>query len=392
MSRVDREHTLHLAIVGLGGVGSAFLQQLIEGDIPYPTSIAAISNSRKMLLFTDGTASFRPSQGTAALDDDPGAQPASPDVLLDALSSLAQRKPGKVALVDNTASEAVAETYPRFLDAGIHVVTPNKKAFSGSLELYKRIVGAAGDWMKGRGVFYNEATVGAGLPIISTLKDLVNTGDKVKKIEGVFSGTLSYIFNEYSNGDEGGPSFSSIVQVAKANGYTEPNPGDDLNGADVARKLTILSRMIPDLFDLLPNGHVDVHPTSLVPDPLRGADAQAFLQRLPEFDADIAAKRDEAAQRGNVLRYVGVIDVEQRKVEAKLHECASPVHVCGFTDWTCWSRYPKTHAFATSLQGSDNIIMFHTERYGVRPLLIQGAGAGNAVTAMGVGSDILKLF
>jgi homoserine dehydrogenase len=373
MSTIGREHALHLAIVGIGGVGSELIQQLVDSDSPYPISIAAISNSRKMRLFTDGTSCFVPNRGTSALDD-PCAQAASLDNLLDALSGLAQRKPGKVVLVDNTASQAVAETYPRFLDAGIHVVTPNKKAFSGSLELYKRIVGSAADRTNGRGVFYNEATVGAGLPIISTLKDVVNTGDKVKKIEGVFSGTLSYIFNEYSKGDEGGPSFSSIVQVAKANGYTEPHPGDDLNGADVARKLTILSRMIPGLLDLLPNGHVDVRPTSLVPEPLRDADAQTFLQRLPEFDAEIAAKRDGAAKRGNVLRYVGVIDVEQRKIEAKLDE------------------YPKTHAFATSLQGSDNILMFHTARYGARPLLIQGAGAGNAVTAMGVGSDILKLF
>ncbi|KAH0826545.1 hypothetical protein J3R83DRAFT_4899 [Lanmaoa asiatica] len=391
MSRIDREHPLHLAIVGLGGVGSEFLQQLIEG--PYLISIAAISNSRKMILFTDGTTCFRPTRGIIALDD-PSAQAASLDGLLDALSGLARRKPGRVVLVDNTASDVVAETYPRFLDAGIHVVTPNKKAFSGSLELYKRIVGADATRTSVRGMFYNEATVGAGLPIISTLKDLVNTGDEVKKIEGVFSGTLSYIFNEYSKGDEGGPSFSSIVQLAKENGYTEPHPGDDLNGADVARKLTILSRLIPDLLDLFPNGHVDVHPTSLVPEPLRGADAQTFLRRLPEFDADIAAKRDEAAKRGNVLRYVGVIDVEQRKVEAKLHECASPLRRW-WVHWLkccCRNRYPKTHAFATSLQGSDNIIMFHTERYGVRPLLIQGAGAGNAVTAMGVGSDILKLF
>ncbi|KAF8137409.1 putative HOM6-homoserine dehydrogenase [Boletus edulis] len=371
-SAVDRDRTLHLAIVGLGGVGSEVIQQIIDSDNPYPMSIAAISNSRKMLLFTGDTC-FLPKWSAGGLDD-PNAQAASLDGLFDALSDVAQRKPGKVVLVDNTASQAVAEAYPRFMDAGIHIVTPNKKAFSGSLELYKHIIESPADRMTGRGVFYNEATVGAGLPIISTLKDLVYTGDKVKKIEGVFSGTLSYIFNEYSKGDQGGPSFSSIVHIARANGYTEPHPGDDLNGADVARKLTILSRIIPGLLDLLPNGHVDVHPTSLVPEPLRDADASTFLQRLPEFDAEMSAKRDEAAKRGNVLRYVGVIDVEQRRVEAKLDE------------------YPKTHAFATSLQGSDNIIMFHTARYGARPLLIQGAGAGNAVTAMGVGSDILKLF
>lgn len=182
MSLIGREHALHLAIVGIGGVGSELLQQLINEDSPYPISIAAISNSRKMLLFTDGTTCFRPTEGTIALDD-PNAQTASLDGLLDALSGLAQRKPGKVVLVDNTASEVVGETYPRFLDAGIHVVTPNKKAFSGSLELYKRIIGTVGDRTRGRGVFYNEATVGAGLPIISTLKDLVNTGDNVGSTE-----------------------------------------------------------------------------------------------------------------------------------------------------------------------------------------------------------------
>ncbi|KIK98592.1 hypothetical protein PAXRUDRAFT_133875 [Paxillus rubicundulus Ve08.2h10] len=383
MSRLGPEKAIHVAVVGLGGVGKELMKQLIE--LPYPINIAAISNSRKMLLFTDGTTSFNSSQWATALDA-ADAPDTNLDVLRDALGALAKRNTNKAVLVDNTSSEVVANAYPKFLDAGIHVVTPNKKAFSGDLSLYKRLIGGSGG--SGgtglpRGVFYNESTVGAGLPIISTLKDLVDTGDKaclffgqVKKIEGVFSGTLSYIFNEYSKGEEGGPSFSSIVEIAKANGYTEPHPGDDLNGADVARKLTILSRMLPGLLERLPNGHVDVQPTSLVPEALRDANAQEFMQRLPEFDYDIAHKRDEAARRGSVLRYVGVIEVSegQGKVEAKLEE------------------YPKTHAFATSLQGSDNIIMFHTERYGGRPLLIQGAGAGNAVTAMGVMSDLLKLF
>lgn len=178
MNRFSREDTLHLALVGLGGVGSEFLQQLIDSDGPYAMSIAAISNSRKMLLFTDGTSCFRPTRSSITFDD-PNAQAASLDGLFDALSDLAQRKPGKVVLVDNTASEAIAETYSRFLDAGIHIVTPNKKAFSGSVELYKHIIGTATNRTTGRGVFFNEATVGAGLPIVSTLKDLVHTGDKV---------------------------------------------------------------------------------------------------------------------------------------------------------------------------------------------------------------------
>ena len=175
MSRFGPKQALHLALVGIGGVGSEFLRQITVS--PHPVSIAAISNSRKMLLFTDGTTCFKPTPGTIALDD-PDAQPASLDRLFGALSGLVQRKLGRVVFVDNTASEAVAETYPRFLDAGIHVVTPNKKAFSGSIKLYKRIIGVTCP-TTGRGLFFNEATVGAGLPIISTLKDLVQTGDEV---------------------------------------------------------------------------------------------------------------------------------------------------------------------------------------------------------------------
>lgn len=244
-NEIGAEHALHIAIVGVGGVGSELIQQLIDSTSPYPISIIALSNSRKMLLFTAAPdrCFVRISQAWVSALDGPDAQPASLDDLLAELSRVAQYMPGRVVCVDNSSSETVAEAYPRFLDAGVHVVTPNKKAFSGSLALYERIFGSVADrWTTTgtrRGVVYNEATVGAGLPIISTLKDLVNTGDKVsgikvpgirqapdgvdlqvKKIEGVFSGTLSYIFNEYSRGEQGGPSFSTIVQVAKENGYT----------------------------------------------------------------------------------------------------------------------------------------------------------------------------
>jgi len=277
----------------------------------------------------------------------------------------------RVVLVENTSSEEVAALYPSFLKAGIDVITPNKKAYSGELSLYDSILTAS---LESGARFLNESTVGAGLPIISTLKDLVATGDKVKKIEGVFSGTMSYIFNEFSTGSSTGPSFSSVVTIAREKGYTEPHPADDLNGADVARKLTILSRTIPAMRTALPSGYKSVQTASLVPSELQNiTSGDEFIKRLPEFDARFDNMRKEASAEGKVLRYVGVIDATTGEIKAALE------------------KYPNTHPFATSLGGSDNIIMFHTERYGARPLIVEGAGAGAAVTAMGVMSDLLKL-
>ncbi|KAH7886873.1 homoserine dehydrogenase-domain-containing protein [Phlebopus sp. FC_14] len=373
MNSYGHERSIHVAVVGVGGVGKELVNQLIQS--PYPFSLAALCNSKRMVLYTDGTKCFQ--QGSSdspwwvVLADETVTVDACLDTLRDALRSLAQAGK-KVVLVDNTSDLGVAKCYPSFLNEGIHVVTPNKKAFSGDLGDYKELVRSAGGEALGRGKVYNESTVGAGLPIVQTLKDLVNTGDKILKIEGVFSGTMSYIFNEFSK--EGAGSFSKVVEEAKNNGYTEPNPGDDLNGADVARKLAILSRMIPALSESLPRGYEDVQTQSLVPDVSKDVGATEFMSNLFTMDDEFGQKRKEAAQRGNVLRYVGVIDVKNGVIKAELAE------------------YPNSHAFATSLQDADNIIMFHTERYKKRPLLIQGPGAGNEVTAMGVMSDLLKLI
>jgi homoserine dehydrogenase len=294
-------------------------------------------------------------------------------VLLGELRGLVKKATMKRAvLVDNTSSEDIARRYPDFLEAGVCIVTPNKKAFSGEQGLYNRILSACAS--AGSRVLH-EATVGAGLPIVSPLKDLVATGDKVTKIEGVFSGTMSYIFNHFSTNQPGGPTFSSVVKIAREKGFTEPHPGDDLNGADVARKLTILARSVPTLTHALPSGYRSVQTTSLIPPELedKSPDGDDFIARLPEFDFRFDKLRNEAEAKGEVLRYVGVIDVGSGVIKASLE------------------RYPITHPFAASLGGSDNIIMFHTERYGARPLIVQGAGAGAAVTAMGILSDLFKL-
>ncbi|OCH89317.1 aspartate kinase homoserine dehydrogenase [Obba rivulosa] len=369
MSTSTSPKLLRVAVVGVGLVGGEFIRQLLAFPAPSPFRLVSLTSSSATLFDPDGLAltpdSFKQELATSHVR-------LKPDLAFLVRELAALVRPGQDAvLVDNTASEDVARHYPQFLKAGVHVVTPNKKAFSAELRLYEQILAASLD---SGARFLNEATVGAGLPVVSTLKDLIATGDKVLKIEGVFSGTMSYIFNEFSTGKEGGPSFSSVVAVARTKGYTEPHPADDLNGADVARKLTILSRCIPTLRGGLPAGYKSVATRSLVPPALASVDSgDEFVARLPEFDADFDALRAEAAREGKVLRFVGVVDVESGVVRADLE------------------KYSVTHPFATALGGSDNIIMFHTERYGARPLVVLGAGAGAAVTAMGVMSDLLKL-
>ncbi|KAI0718770.1 aspartate kinase homoserine dehydrogenase [Cerioporus squamosus] len=341
--------TFRIAVVGVGLVGGEFIKQLLAFPTPSPFRLVSLSSSKSTVFAPDGL-----SITASSWKDELASSGRKPDLhfLLRELASLV--KPGQeVVLVDNTSSNDVAALYPQFLKLGVNVITPNKKAFSSELSLYEQILAAS---LESGTKFLNEATVGAGLPIISTLKDLIATGDKITKIEGVFSGTMSYIFNEFSTGKEGGPSFSSVVSIAREKGYTEPHPADDLNGADVARKLTILSRFVPSLRSALPSGYQSVSTKSLIP-----------------FDAHFDKLRADAFKEGKVLRYAGVIDVATGVIKADLE------------------KYPVTHAFATALGGSDNIIMFHTERYGARPLVVQGAGAGAAVTAMGVMSDLLKL-
>ncbi|KLO06402.1 hypothetical protein SCHPADRAFT_861450 [Schizopora paradoxa] len=362
---------MYVAVVGKGLVGAEFVDQLLSLPVPSnPFNIFSISSSKKTwirpqgLVHTEWKKAFESSASDAS------------DTVTLLKSTLGTEmetlvKAGhKVVLVDNTSSDTIAQLYPRFLSAGVNVITPNKKAFSSDLTLYEEILTAG---MSSGAKFYNESTVGAGLPVISTLKDLVTTGDNVSKIEGVFSGTMSYIFNNFSTSSRNGPTFSSVVTKARELGYTEPHPADDLNGADVARKLTILSRFIPELLPLLPQGYISVDTKSLVPPALKNiATGDEFIQALPTFDDAMERLRTEALQEGKVLRYVGVIDVATQTIKASLE------------------KYDVNHAFATSLGGSDNIIMFHTNRYGERPLIIQGAGAGAAVTAMGVLSDLLR--
>src|SRR5690606_1227911 len=201
-------------------------------------------------------------------------------------------------IVDCSASNTVAEHYPAWLAAGIHVITPNKQAGAGSLERYEAIREARAH---GSARFRYEATVGAGLPVISTLRDLLDTGDELLAIDGILSGTLAWLFNKF----DGSKPFSELVREAHALGYTEPDPRDDLSGMDVARKLVILARESG-----MPLSLGDVAVESLVPETLRGADRDAFMAGLELLDALVAERHARAKAQGKVLRHVARLDRE----------------------------------------------------------------------------------
>jgi aspartokinase/homoserine dehydrogenase 1 len=262
-------------------------------------------------------------------------------------------------IIDCTASVEVGKSYAEWLRRGIHIVTPNKKANSGSLPYYRELRDAG----RASGTHYlYEATVGAGLPIIQTLRDLRQTGDEITRIEGIFSGTLAYLFNVF----DGRESFSSIVRTAKAKGYTEPDPRDDLSGMDVARKLIILAREMGLTLEM-----ADVAVEGLVPKALEKCGVDDFMARLPEFDATMSAMLSDARSKHEVLRYVGRIDADGKATVGLV-------------------RLDAKHAFA-NIALTDNVVRFATRRYCDNPLIVQGPGAGPEVTAGGVFSDLLRL-
>jgi bifunctional aspartokinase / homoserine dehydrogenase 1 len=349
-------NTLSIGLIGPGTVGRVLLAQIATQverlrALNLDLRVRGIADSKRMLL-EEGAVDLAhwPERLAAAgepLDLDKFAAHCQADYIPHTL------------IIDCTASAAVAGNYGAWLARGIHVVTPNKKANSGALPDYRALKEAA----RAAGTHYlYEATVGAGLPVIHTLRDLRETGDDITRIEGIFSGTLAYLFNVF----DGKESFSSIVRAAKLKGYTEPDPRDDLSGMDVARKLIILGREMGLTLEMS-----DVEVMGLVPQALNACSVDEFMHRLPEFDADMAATLAEAGKQGQVLRYVGRIDADGKAT-------------VGLT------RLDAGHAFA-NIALTDNVVRFATRRYCDNPLIVQGPGAGPEVTAGGVFADLLRL-
>ena len=349
--------TVSIGVIGPGHVGGEFLDQLARAAPALRTKfnldlrVRAICGSKRMAVDEQrlDLRKWRESleKGVAA-DNDKLIAHIQADYLPHAV------------LIDCTAEQGVADRYAAWLQRGIHVITPNKRAHSGPISYYqelKRLSHGA------RSHFLYEATVGAGLPVIQTLKDLVATGDEIRSISGIFSGTLAYLFNLF----DGTRPFSEIVREAKSKGYTEPDPRDDLSGTDVARKAVILAREAGLTLEL-----ADIAVESLVPPALKDASVEEFLKRLPDFDAPMAERIAAAKRAGQVLRYVAAIDVRAGKASVGLQAFA-----------------PK-HPFA-NISLTDNIVQFETGRYCDNPLIIRGPGAGPAVTAGGIFADLLRL-
>lgn len=357
---------VYIGIVGAGGVGKCFLSQLEQLAARRPTpklNLCYISTSKKALYNPD----FTPLEFGSAVAKLTSSTtvPLTPTGLVECLATVPEG--AKAVLVDSTSDQEVAESYPLFLERGVSIVTPNKKAFSGSYQLWQDIFAAA---TKSGAKLYHESSCGAGLPVISTLNDLMNTGDEVTRIEGVFSGTMSFLFNSFAPTEGSGGKWSAEVKKAKELGYTEPDPRDDLNGLDVARKLTILAR----LSGLPVESPTSFPVQSLIPKELESVSSgDEFLEKLPEFDSQMEEVKVSAEKEGKVVRFVGSIDVASKQVKVGLE------------------KFDRSHPIA-ALKGSDNIISFYTKRYGSNPLVIQGAGAGGEVTAMGVTADLLKVL
>ena len=349
-------HTLSIGVIGPGTVGRVLLDQLATQaarlhDLKLDLRVRGILTSKSMLLSETGVSLGRWREEFAA-----GTQAADlarfvEHVRVDYLPH--------TVIIDCSASPEVAARYRDWLAAGIHVVTPNKKANSGDLAYYRELQGVR----RATGAHYlYETTVGAGLPVVQTLRDLRDTGDEVRCIEGIFSGTLAYLFNVY----DGTVPFSQSVVDAKQRGYTEPDPRDDLSGTDVARKLIILGREMGLALEL-----GDVRVESLVPAGLERGSIDGFLRELPVQDAAMQARFAAAKARGKVLRYVGRLTADGEATVGVVEVDAN-------------------HAFA-NIALTDNIVRFATARYSANPLIVQGPGAGPEVTAGGVFADLLRL-
>lgn len=349
--------TLSVGVIGPGNVGKALLKQLalatprFDAEHQLVIRLRALANSKRMVLDDHR---LEPMQ---AFDLLPEGEPADLDAFTDHVC--ADHLPHAL-IIDCSGHPAVADRYADWLKRGIHIITPSKHAGSGDWARYQEIQQAMRRYSVNGGIFRYEATVGAGLPVIQTLRSLLDTGDELIGIQGIFSGTLAWLFNHF----DGSKPFSALVREAHQLGYTEPDPRDDLSGTDVARKLVILAREAGRQLSLS-----DVSIDNLVPEHLRELSSDDFMARLEDMDEVMNAKLADAKAKGSVLRYLGILD-EHGKATVTL---STPEP----GDATIHGRL------------TDNLIQFTTKRYADNPLVVQGPGAGPEVTAAGVFGDML---
>lgn len=349
--------TMNLFVVGSGLIGSTLFKQImhqakfLEEKKSVKVNLVGLANQVNMLFNENGISyeNWKEQLEKSKEKSD----------ISEFVRKMKEMNLPNCVFVDNTASKELPSFYEQILNASISIVTPNKNANSGSYKDYQKLQNAANK----RGVkFLYETNVGAGLPIINTLKDLMLSGDQIIRIEAILSGTLSYIFNNFKAGSK----FKDIVWEAKQKGYTEPDPRDDLSGLDVARKILILSRETGLNLELN-----DIKIEQILPESAVNAKSiDDFFAALDKDNAHFEAKLQKAEKAGKVLRFIAKLENGKASISLESVDGNHPFY---------------------ALSGSDNIISFTTERYKDRPLVVKGPGAGAEVTAAGVFADIINI-
>lgn len=347
---------LNLFIMGVGNVGSIFLEQLraqkqyLKDNLKINVRIVGLANSKKMLTDADG---IDLDDWKSLLENSSAANSG------DFITEIKGINLPNSIFVDNTASDDVAGTYADYLKNSIAVVTCNKVACASAYDNYKNLKALSHQY---NAPFLFETNVGAGLPIIDTLKNLVASGDRVHKIQAVLSGSLNFIFNNFNEEN----SFYDVVKQAQAEGYTEPDPKIDLSGIDVKRKLVILIRESGYEMEI-----DDIENRSFLPqESLDTNNVDDFFESLTTHAGHFNDLYKKASAEGARLKFVA--SFENGKANVGLH------------------FIPQGHPFY-NLEGKDNIVLFYTDRYADQPLLIKGAGAGSAVTASGIFADVIRI-
>ncbi|QIE59254.1 aspartate kinase [Rasiella rasia] len=361
ITELQRCH-VYVAIFGHGKVGEAFLeqlfarqQQLIENK-NLEITVFALANSSQVLFKKDGIDSNWQQEKIKK-----GVSYSVHDVI----DFATQNKFENLIAIDNTADNAFTQNYEALVANGFHLVSSNKHKNTNSWEEYLKLRSLLKTYEKN---YLYETNVGAGLPLIDTINLLHQSGENITRIRGVFSGSLSFIFNEFS---EGSCTFSEMVKKAKRKGFTEPDPREDLCGMDVARKLLILARELELRVELK-----DVSIQNLIPKQLRNVTEEAFFQNIKQLDLPFLLKKKNL-KKDSVLRYVGDLHGDLSREDGGVLEVRL-------------QETPK-NSMLGQLKGSDSLFEIYTESYGSNPIVIQGAGAGAAVTARGVFGDVLRI-